>query len=158
MCYLYNTDQHKEMAKWLIDICPLLLRTRYSEAEYRGENCLHIAIVNRDTESIEYLLGKAPDLLDDRATGDFFSRKRFEESGDQSCYYGELPLIFAACTNQRAVVRYLVAEFQADLWCSDTHGAWHVHANKSKPRSKVVARVIDWGCRWGRPQGIRCCT
>ena len=59
----------------------------------QGENALHLAITNSNLEMAELLVEKCPALLRQRAVGRFFSP-------GNPCYYGELPLSFAASTNQ----------------------------------------------------------
>lgn len=83
--------------------------------------------MNRDWRSIRYLVSRAPALLHQRATGDFFRRSNFLEKGGGTCYYGELPLLFAACTNQPDVVRFFVEECAADLYATDSHGNTVLH-------------------------------
>lgn len=36
LCFLYNSDRHKEIAHWLIDRCPELLLTQYTGPLYYG--------------------------------------------------------------------------------------------------------------------------
>lgn len=139
----------------------------YSGKEYLGENCLHIAIVNGDLESVRMLLersqaladasrgtaaGSAPNpLLASRAVGSFFSAARFLESG-QGCYYGELPLLFAACTNQPELVRYLVQEWGADLDCTDSHGNTALHFMVLHDQPDMYDFICDlWQERHGSP-------
>ena len=67
----------------------------------QGENALHIAIVNGNEAMVRLLCEKCPAVLAHRAVGSFFA-----PSG--TCYYGELPLSFAVCTNQGSMVRLLL--------------------------------------------------
>jgi hypothetical protein len=60
-------------------------------------------------------------LVSARATGEFFSAQRFIATGE-GAYYGETPLMFAACTNQTELVRYLTVEWGADLASVDSQG------------------------------------
>ncbi|KDO31442.1 hypothetical protein SPRG_04057 [Saprolegnia parasitica CBS 223.65] len=55
---------------------------------YRGENVLHIAIVHRNVEAIQWLVDRIPDLLDAETTGSFFAPGML-------CYLGGTPLLFA---------------------------------------------------------------
>ncbi len=65
-------------------------------------------------------------LITARATGEFFSAQRFIATGE-GAYYGETPLMFAACTNQVELVRYLVSEWGADLDTQDGQGNTVLH-------------------------------
>jgi len=60
---------------------------------------MHIAIVNQDLDRVKQLCQRAPNLLHRRATGDFFSWSRHVEDRTTSCYYGELPLLFAVSSS-----------------------------------------------------------
>ncbi len=51
---LYNTDQHFEIAKYLIERSPQCLTAVYLDPLYRGETALHIAIVNKRLDWIKY--------------------------------------------------------------------------------------------------------
>lgn len=65
-----------------MQIMILLLKCEIDNgAEYRGETALHIAIVNRDFESVKWIVQQRPELLSIVATGSFF------EFG-KPCYYG----------------------------------------------------------------------
>ncbi|EQC27807.1 hypothetical protein SDRG_14391 [Saprolegnia diclina VS20] len=55
---------------------------------YRGENVLHIAIVHRNVEAIQWLVDRIPDLLDAETTGSFFAPGML-------CYLGGTPFLFA---------------------------------------------------------------
>eukprot|EP00300_Choanocystis_sp_HF-7_P009494 c16463_g1_i2.p1 GENE.c16463_g1_i2~~c16463_g1_i2.p1 ORF type:complete len:552 (+),score=120.76 c16463_g1_i2:546-2201(+) len=87
------------------------------ETPFEGENALHIAIVNRDLQLVNALLGQPrpyPQIqLKARVTGSFFARGK-------ACYYGETPLSFAVCTNQPKIVAMLVA-LEAELTVKDKY-------------------------------------
>jgi hypothetical protein len=68
---------------------------------------------------VKYLLTRNPSLLDGRATGNFFKEGK-------PCYYGEFPVCFAACTNQKDIVQFLVEE-GADLSVQDSNGNTVLH-------------------------------
>ena len=78
------------------------------------QSLLHIAVIKSCADVTRFLVRKCPELLTYRATGDFFM------PGNQ-CYYGELPLSFAVCTNQGDLVRILLdadadPTLTDDLW------------------------------------------
>ena len=71
--------------------------------------------VRLQLEMVKWLIKREPRLLEARATGDFFS------SG--ACYFGEYPLLFAACTNQKTLVEYLIDVAHADMSMVDSNRA-----------------------------------
>mmetsp|Transcript_87364 Transcript_87364/g.168115 ORF Transcript_87364/g.168115 Transcript_87364/m.168115 type:complete len:693 (+) Transcript_87364:81-2159(+) len=117
---------HFELAKALLARYPTLLADQYLEPMYKGETCLHIAIVQRNFDMVHFLLqvgkacGQLHELLCARAQGDFFAKGK-------ECYYGEFPLGFAVSTNQAKMVRLLVQEFGAPLEQEDSHGSNLLH-------------------------------
>lgn len=119
MSLIYNSPKHNEVAKYLISRCPKLVETIYEGEEYYGENGLHITIVNKNEEMLHYLTEREPRLLKGVATGNFFKM-------GQPCYYGEYPLFFAACTNQKHFVEYLVSK-GAKLDAVDSNGNSVLH-------------------------------
>ena len=92
------------IAREIMDMAPFRERIadQYGAGPYEGENCLHIACVNRDFPLAEYLVERCPALLTQRAVGPFFAP-------GSACYYGELPLSFAVSTNQSDMVRMMLA-------------------------------------------------
>lgn len=93
---------------------PHTISAIYEEEEYHGENILHIAIVNKRFERVKYIVDRAPELMFGRADGKSF------RSG-QPCYFGEYPLFFAVCTNQKSLVQYLVDK-GAPMDVADSNG------------------------------------
>lgn len=92
---------------------------------YYGETVLHIAIVHHDEQMVKFLLSRCPELLTMRATGSFFAR-------DEPCYFGELPLGFAACVNSQRIVALLLAAGASLEMTDKSHGnnllhlcVWH---------------------------------
>lgn len=149
MCFLYNSPSHLRIAHWLIERYPHQLTAQYLGAEYRGENVLHIAIINRDLATVQQLLDRpeAHVLLQARATGRFFSP-------GSACNYGEWPLSFAACTNQTTMVRALL-DAGADIEAADSAGNNLLHLLvvhnlpamytfvKNEYRKRVLGESID---------------
>ncbi|XP_077995894.1 transient receptor potential cation channel subfamily V member 1-like [Glandiceps talaboti] len=86
----------------------------YEGAEYHGESCIHIAIVNNDLEAVKLLVGTYGAKIDARATGKFFlpEDKKDSKSGYTNyfgyAYYGEYPLTFAACMQNKEIYDYLI--------------------------------------------------
>eukprot|EP00466_Bigelowiella_natans_P013853 jgi/Bigna1/139376/aug1.50_g14084 len=95
----------------------LLTNVEKQTTEYRGENCLHIAIVNQNIELVKLLVEACPNQLHQEVTGNFFSPGK-------PCYYGGYPLSFAVSTNQPDILLYLLdkkANMEAqDHFCGNT--------------------------------------
>ena len=102
---------------------------------YAGENILHIAIVHRDFELVEWLLDREPRLLEAEAIGSFF------EPG-QGTYFGGYPLLFAVASNQFDVVEVILnlklppiaddekaerLERMKSIWLADKYGNTALH-------------------------------
>ncbi|KAM8854321.1 transient receptor potential cation channel subfamily V member 1-like [Synchiropus picturatus] len=78
------------------------INASYTDPFYRGQSPLHVAIERRSFELVELLVQKGADVQA-KADGSFF-----QQNGLPGFYYGELPLSLAACTNQPAVVSFLM--------------------------------------------------
>lgn len=106
LLFLFNTEQTLETAKIIGADYWHLLTDVYQGATYNGENCLHIAIVNRNYDMVDFLLetGDAWAQLQAKAEGEFFKP-------GQPCYYGGTPFNFAVSTNQKELVVKLVNKF-----------------------------------------------
>ena len=115
LCYLYNTPEHKRMARALLLRDPKLISSIYEGPTYYGENVLHMAVANKDEEEVRFLTKQCPSLIRGQAEGSFFQL-------GGSAYMGGLPLSFAVVANQAALVRYLVEECGADLSARDRYG------------------------------------
>jgi hypothetical protein len=116
---LLNSESRTSLCQELILMYPGLISDVYTEEPYTGENLLHIAIVNRNYEMVQWLVNKDPELLNGRATGAFFGA-----SG--KAYFGEFALSFAACTNQSHMVKFLFDK-GADIYATDTNGNTALH-------------------------------
>lgn len=119
LCFVYNSPAHYAMAVRIMDAYPELVCDQYYGTEYAGENILHIAIVNQQEDVVCDLLARDKGLLTQRAVGNFFQR-------GQPCYYGELPLFFAACTRQMRLVKLLL-DAGADMNEEDGNGNSLLH-------------------------------
>jgi ankyrin repeat protein len=120
-------EERTQICKDLIEKFPSAILDEYCEQPYVGENLLHIAIVNRNTEMVKWLVEKQPELMKGRATGTFFSMgsnksvKATDSNGKGLAYFGESPLSFAASTNQANIVEYLIDQ-GADMLMQDANG------------------------------------
>ncbi len=80
-CYLYN---HMDIAKYLLSKRRSLGLMLYQKETYKGESILHIAIIHKDTPAVADVVRQFPELLAERAVGDFFAP-------GGTCYYGTQP-------------------------------------------------------------------
>ena len=64
---------HIDIAKEVLEEKPKHIADSYGSGPYEGENCLHIAIVNRDLSFASFLCARCPALLHQRAKGSFFA-------------------------------------------------------------------------------------
>ena len=138
-CLLRRTD----MVKWLLQHDPSQGCLQYNGAEYLGENCLHIAIVNKDIALAKHLLGLFPQLLHQRAIGEFF-KKDAPLPGSLTvtpCYYGEYPCHFAAATNQPEILDLLVGVDPSILDLTDTNGNTVLHLCVEHERTDMYDHI-----------------
>ena len=135
LCFLYNSEKHFEIAKFLMQTFPETVTAIYESKEYYGENILHIAIVNKQLELVQYLLEINLELLNGKATGDFFKT-------GQPCYFGEYPLFFACSTNQKTLVEYMV-EKGARLDDVDSNGNNMLHLCVHHSLEEMYTFVFD---------------
>ena len=108
ICVLFHTPETLRMARYLVRKfgaplvnAPYQQRRRVTDQPglYEGETALHIAIVHRDVELVEFLL-KHGARLDVHAVGGFFAPGRV--------YFGETPLAFAASTGATELIDILL--------------------------------------------------
>ncbi|KAL4102241.1 hypothetical protein PRIC1_005986 [Phytophthora ramorum] len=90
---------HYELGKKLVLRSRALATLTYTSGDahepspYEGENILHIAIVHRQTQLVQWLVREAPQLARAETTGKFFGPTK-------ACYFGGTPLLFALASNQ----------------------------------------------------------
>ncbi|CAF0801749.1 unnamed protein product [Adineta ricciae] len=143
MCFLYGSDTHLSMARYLITKFPHTITQIYNEDEYYGENALHIAIIKRNATMVEWLLGDEQNQRYQRkqltacASGNFFKVGR-------PCYYGETPLAFACCTNQWNIAEILL-KYGADMDVTDSNGNNILHLLVIHKLPKMYTKVKQ---RW----------
>ncbi|XP_023579078.1 transient receptor potential cation channel subfamily V member 1 [Octodon degus] len=97
----------------------------YTDSYYRGQTALHIAIERRNMALVTLLVENGADVQA-AANGDFFKKTK----GRPGFYFGELPLSLAACTNQLAIVKFLLQNSSqpADISARDSVGNTVLHA------------------------------
>ena len=95
---LINRAKQRQIVCWLLDNYSDLLEQTYESDVFEGEVALHFPIVHRDIPLARLLLTRYPEALRCRAKGTFF------QDPAEGCFFGEYPIMFAASTNQAALV------------------------------------------------------
>jgi hypothetical protein len=148
LCYLFNTNSHKAIARRLLNRDPSLITSIYEKPQYMGENVLHMAIANEDESEARFLLRICPTLIHGRATGNFFSI-------NGSAYYGASPLGFAVCTNQANFVMFLIVECGAFISDRDAHGNTAAHMAVYHNRLDMYELLERlWNSGYGKPPDL----
>ncbi|CAF1036236.1 unnamed protein product [Rotaria magnacalcarata] len=143
MLFLYGTETHLNMARYLVTNFPHTITQIYNQSEYYGEMVLHIAIIKRNATMVEWLLGDKHNQayreqqLTAAACGRFFQVGR-------PCYYGETPLAFACCTNQWNIVEILL-KHGASMDAADSNGNNILHLLVIHKLPKIYTKVKQ---RW----------
>uniref|UniRef100_A0A158P911 ANK_REP_REGION domain-containing protein n=1 Tax=Angiostrongylus cantonensis TaxID=6313 RepID=A0A158P911_ANGCA len=142
ICLLHNTADMNELAKQIVIRFPKIVNDIFISEDYYGLSPVHQAIVNEDVEMVYFLCKKGADVHQ-RCYGSFFCADDQKASRTDSLehewvdlvqntrytgqmYWGELPLSFAACTNNQDCFRLLRA-FRADPNMTDTNGNTVLH-------------------------------
>jgi hypothetical protein len=111
-CYLYNKPAHHEIARYLLARKPELGAMAYREPLYLGETILHIAIINKSFEQVQFIVDNYPELVTKRATGGFFAQ-------GNTCYYGVLRGLVCWFGRVKVPARY--CSLQGSIRCSLLH-------------------------------------
>ncbi|CAF1156051.1 unnamed protein product [Adineta steineri] len=149
MLFLYGTEAHLKMARYLIKRFPEIVIQIYNQPEYYGEIVLHIAIISRNAIIIEWLLSNErvrlyrEQQLTATASGHFFQYGR-------PCYYGETPLAFACCTNQWNIVEILL-KYGASMDVVDNNGNTILHLVVIHNLPKIYTKFKE---RWLKVQAM----
>lgn len=106
LLYGCHKESHAALTDYILEKYANLVNAAYQKEPYTGETALHMAIVNHDVALVKKLLALGA-KTDCHATGEFFSTRG-------RVYFGELPLSFAACCDDREIVRILL-DAGADL-------------------------------------------
>ncbi|KAI1726226.1 ankyrin repeats (3 copies) domain-containing protein [Ditylenchus destructor] len=118
-----------EIARILVHKYPGLSKDIYLGDEMFGQSSLHLAIVHDDYDTVQLLLEKGA-AVNSRASGDFFLPDEDEESKDMEykgyAYYGEYPLAFAACFENKDIYDLLI-QYGADPDLQDRYGNTCLH-------------------------------
>ncbi|XP_013871357.1 transient receptor potential cation channel subfamily V member 1 [Austrofundulus limnaeus] len=121
-----------------------LINASYTDAYYKGQTALHVAIERRSLDHVKLLVQNGADVQA-KASGKFFQYK-----SRRGFYFGELPLSLAACTNQPDVVSFLIDNpyRRADPSDKDSLGNTVLHtlvviADDTKENTEMAARMYD---------------
>ena len=147
---LHRSEESDDIVRAIIDSYPELCKVQYTGEQYTGESLLHIAIIKQAPELVQFLATTCPELLRYRATGQFFSP-------GTKCYYGELPLSFAVCTNQPEMVRILLNAGADPTWTDHFGGNNAAHMAVLHDHQDMYDLLIsEWRARkdahqWAEP-------
>uniref|UniRef100_A0A915JE52 Ion transport domain-containing protein n=1 Tax=Romanomermis culicivorax TaxID=13658 RepID=A0A915JE52_ROMCU len=121
-----------DVAKIIINEYPELSLDIYEGEEMQGNSLLHLAIVQNDYDLVTFLLEKGADVQQ-RAIGAFFypedqkgANPKKETNYQGFAYYGEYPLAFAACFQNKDVYDKLI-EYGANPNMQDSLGNTVLH-------------------------------
>ncbi|KAI1696929.1 ion transport protein domain-containing protein [Ditylenchus destructor] len=159
-CLMQGSPLHNELAIRLMTEFPKLVNDVFLSEDYYGLSPLHQAIVNEDPGLTSFLLQKGADI-NQRCYGAFFCPDDQKSSRTDSLeheyvelslrtnytgrmYYGEFPLAFAACTNQKDCYRLLRAK-RADPNQQDTNGNTVLHMTVIHENMEMLKLVYDTG-------------
>ncbi|CAG0880517.1 unnamed protein product [Cyprideis torosa] len=127
-----NTRLHTKLAKILLQAFPKLALDVVEGEEYLGASPLHLAIAYNNVDFSNMLIDVGADV-NQRAIGSFF--QPYDQQGQHPksqttyeglAYFGEYPLVWAACCNNEAVYNYLL-EHGGDPNIQDQYGNMVLH-------------------------------
>ena len=142
ICYFLNTPEHQEIAKHALKLFPKLALDKYEGPEYYGENCLHFCITHGNSEAVQTLIECGANV-NSRACGLFFiprnvlnSPKYVIPDYNGQSYFGEYPLVFAACLEQYIIFDQLYRDDRTNPNFQDGFGNTlaHLMVIHNKPR------------------------
>uniref|UniRef100_H2Z594 Ion transport domain-containing protein n=1 Tax=Ciona savignyi TaxID=51511 RepID=H2Z594_CIOSA len=150
ICLLNNSTKHNMLAMEMVEVFPNLLVDIYLGDEYYGENVLHMAIANEDMSMIKFILEESKKVeerccgsffcpsdqkstrVDQPDKEQPLLSKETNYSGFPSfptkysqdifllIYWGEYPMMFAACSMQVGAFELLLRE-GADIYATDSN-------------------------------------
>ena len=161
LAVLFHTPESVKMAKYLIKrFGPSLLNAPYQTRRtttsdpglYEGEVALHIAIVHKDLDLVQFMLMHGA-RLDVHTIGAFF--------GPGRVYFGETPFAFAASMGDKAIVTALLDHAQLSggekkkletMTAVDAFGNTGLHVCVSNNQLEMHDFLVD---EWGFPEDVR---
>ncbi|PAV65722.1 hypothetical protein WR25_19679 [Diploscapter pachys] len=142
ICLLQATEIHNKLGLKILEAYPKLVNDIHISEDYYGLSPLHQAIINQDPRMAYTLLKMGADV-NARCYGAFFCANDQRHSRTDSLeheyvelsiktnytgnmYFGEYPLSFASCLNQRELYRLLL-NFKANPNLQDSNGNTTLH-------------------------------
>uniref|UniRef100_A0AC34FXP7 ANK_REP_REGION domain-containing protein n=1 Tax=Panagrolaimus sp. ES5 TaxID=591445 RepID=A0AC34FXP7_9BILA len=161
-CLMQGSALHNKLAIKILTAYPKLINDIFISEEYYGLSHLHQAIVNEDPYMTHYLLQHGADI-NQRCYGAFFCANDQKNGRTDSLeheyvdlpertnymgrtYFGEYPLAFAACTNQKDCYRLLRAK-RADPNLKDTNGNTVLHMTVIHENLEMLKLAYDLGAK-----------
>uniref|UniRef100_A0AC35FG89 Uncharacterized protein n=1 Tax=Panagrolaimus sp. PS1159 TaxID=55785 RepID=A0AC35FG89_9BILA len=161
-CLMQGSALHNKLAIKILTAYPKLINDIFISEEYYGLSHLHQAIVNEDPYMTNYLLQHGADI-NQRCYGAFFCANDQKNGRTDSLeheyvdlpertnyvgrtYFGEYPLAFAACTNQKDCYRLLRAK-RADPNLKDTNGNTVLHMTVIHENLEMLKLAYDLGAK-----------
>ena len=137
--------------RYLVENFPELINCEYEKETYKGETALHIAIVQADVESVEFLLEHGADVNNSRCIGDFFRPPK------GTLYLGEHPLTFAACVDRKdknkEMIRLLVRH-GADFYNQDYFGNTILHVLVIQDNVEMYNYIMNLFLLYRKPDSL----
>ncbi|XP_035674128.1 transient receptor potential cation channel subfamily V member 5-like [Branchiostoma floridae] len=160
LCFLNGTQVHNELAKKLVDVFPKLVNDIYVSEEYYGEAPLHMAIVGEDLEMVKYFVNHGA-IVTERCCGNFFCpedqkgtredcldhewvKVSLETNYEGYTYWGEYPLSFAACLEQKEMFN-LLRKAGANPNLADNNGNTVLHHMVIQNKPKMYNLALQSG-------------
>ncbi|XP_069506476.1 transient receptor potential cation channel subfamily V member 6-like [Ambystoma mexicanum] len=126
-----------DAAMTLLDAVPDLLDMPMTSKSHEGLTALHIAVLNQNLALVKELIRRGADVSTPRATGTFFKRRP-----QSRFYYGEHILFFAACVENKEIVRLLIDQ-GADIHAQDSLGNTVLHVLALQPNKIFACQIYD---------------
>ncbi|XP_019646231.1 PREDICTED: transient receptor potential cation channel subfamily V member 5-like [Branchiostoma belcheri] len=160
LCFLNGTQVHNELAKRLVDAFPKLVNDIYVSEEYYGEAPLHMAIVSEDQDMVKYFVDHGASVTE-RCCGNFFCpedqkgtredslehewvKVSMETNYEGYTYWGEYPLSFAACLEQKEMFN-LLRKAGANPNLADNNGNTVLHHMVIQNKPKMYNLALESG-------------
>ncbi|XP_066276923.1 transient receptor potential cation channel subfamily V member 5-like isoform X2 [Branchiostoma lanceolatum] len=160
LCFLNGTQVHNELAKKLVYVFPKLVNDIYVSEEYYGEAPLHMAIVGEDLGMVRYFVNHGA-IVTERCCGNFFTpedqkgtredslehewvKVSMETNYEGYTYWGEYPLTFAACLEQKEMFN-LLRKAGANPNLADNNGNTVLHHMVIQDKPKMYNLALESG-------------
>uniref|UniRef100_A0A7E4VGL2 Ion_trans domain-containing protein n=1 Tax=Panagrellus redivivus TaxID=6233 RepID=A0A7E4VGL2_PANRE len=161
-CLMQGSALHTTLAIKILTTFPKIVNDIFISEDYYGLSHLHQAIVNEDPYMTNYLLQHGADVHQ-RCYGAFFCADDQKQGRTDSLeheyvdlpaktsyegrmYFGEYPLSFAACANQKDCYRLLIAK-KANPNQKDTNGNTVLHMTVIHENLEMLKLAYDTGAK-----------